>query len=326
MLLVMKYLILFCACLFLYTGATNHVAAQYTENITPGVELVVSPQHPEPGETVHITLSDYSINTNGATFSWFIDGSEVVAARNQRKITLQAGDIGTETKVDQVTTLPSGATIRTSSTITPLRIDMLIEGDTLAPLFYKGRTIPATGSSVRVTAIPFTHESLPATSYAYSWKVNGKVVAGGAQLGKNSIDFDTSFGKNIPVSVDIYDTSGNIVGSESTNVTLADPELLFYEVNPLRGLSEHAITNTFFFLGEEMQVRAEPYFIDRSLINENPYIEWELNNRDIENPSVDPQEITLRRQGNTGSFTLSFHIRNLTQLLQGARGDITLSF
>lgn len=308
-----------------FTTPLTH--AQFSNTSSVGeVTLTLSPQYPEPGEQVHITLNDYTLNTNGATTAWFINGTELTSAANERSIVITAGKLGSATEIREITTLAGGVSIATIATIKPIRVDMLIEADTIAPLFYKGRTVPAVGSTVRITALPFEEVTKNPDTYAYTWKVHNKVISGGSRFGKNSISFTSDFGKNIPVSVDIYDHRGTIVASESIVVPLADPELHFYEVNPLRGISERALDNNFTFIGDEINVRAEPYFIDRTLLAQNPYIEWKLNNRTIQNPSADPQEITLQKQGDRGSFNLEFHIRNLQQLLQGVQDSVTISF
>lgn len=307
--------------------AASHTHAQIPgSNALSGSTLETSPAFPEPGEQVRITLNDYTLNTNGATTAWFIDGVELPESQNQRAITLTAGQLGSQTVITQITTLASGAKIPSVTTLTPVRIDMLIEADTIAPLFYKGRSIPAEGSNVRVTALPFTGDAVSPEAFSYTWKVGGKVIAGGSRFGQNFVSFAADFGRNIPVSVDIYDPQGTLIASETTIVPLVKPELHFYEVNPLRGISERSIDENFIFIGDEIRVRAEPYYIDKSLLSQNPHLEWKLNNRSTTNPSADPQEITLRKEGDRGSFKLEFHIRNLQQLLQGVKDTVTISF
>lgn len=327
MLLVMKRFILVFIFLLFFATSESFAQAQFSGlSGVNGSSLVLSPRFPEPGEEVRLTLNDYSINTNGATIQWFLDGAEVQNAANERSLTVRAKNIGEKTEVVALTTLPNSAQLQTKAVINPIRVDMLIEADTIAPSFYKGRTIPTVGSTVQVTALPFTDTPKPPTAYAYTWKVKGKVVGGGSRFGKNALTFNPGFGKNIPVSVDIYDESGAHITSESIIVPLAKPELHFYEMNPLRGMSERVMDDSFIFVGDEIRVRAEPYFLDRSLLTQNPHTEWKINNRSIDNPSTDPQEITLRKEGDQGSFKLEFHIRNLQQLLQGVEDSIRISF
>jgi len=316
----------FFLCVVTFLSAPFMTHAQFPSTLTQENTSTITslPRHPEPGETVTLTLNDYSINTNGATTRWFVNG--VMVSENERSLQLNAGALGNSTAVIVRTSLPNGTTLEAAHTVTPIRVDMLIEADTLTPAFYKGRSIPSSGSLVRVTAIPFTGVDRDPETYSYTWKVKDKVQTGGSQYGGNSVTFTSGFERNMEVSVDIIDTDGTIITSETIYVPLSDPELHYYEINPLRGMSEFAIGGGFTFVGDEIRVRAEPYFISSSLLNENPHREWKLNGSTIKNPSGDLQEITLRKQGDSGSFQLEFHIRNLKQLLQGVKKSVTISF
>lgn len=288
--------------------------------------LTLSPRYSEPDEQVTATLNDYSVNTNGATIQWFYNGQEIPGSKNERTIQFPSGKLGESSEILALTKLPNGTILRANSTITPVRVDMLIEANTRVPSFYKGRAIPSEGGSIQVTAIPFTGVSRSAESFSYTWRVGEEVKGGGSRFGKNSINFTAGFQKEILVSVDVIDTDGSLVTSESVYVPLSEPELNFYEVNPLRGMSEIAIGSNFIFVGEEIKVRAEPYFIDNTLFTQSPHQEWKLNGQTITNPNDNQQELTLRRSGDTGSFTLEFHVRNLKQLLQGVKDSVTIKF
>ncbi len=300
--------------------------AQFPSNFSQNnpSTLSFSPQYPEPNEEVTVTLNDYSIDTSGAIITWFIDGKEVTEAKNERQIIYIAGALGDSNTITALTVLPNGTTLRAEKEIRPVRIDMLIEANTQVPVFYKGRSIPAVGGEVQVTALLFTGAPGDPQAYSYRWKMDGKILGGGSRFGKNSISFTADFEREVLVAVDILDTDGSVVASENTYIPLVQPELYFYEVNPLRGISEIAMTNNFILVGDEIKVRAEPYFIDTSLFANNPLQEWKLNQKKIINPSPDQQELTLRRSGDRGSFSLEYHIRNLKQLLQGIKGAITI--
>jgi len=323
---VSMYCVLFSLVFFFSVSTDTSAQALNPLSQTNPSVLSLSPRYPEPGEEVTATLNDYSVNTNGATIQWFIDGKEVSIAKNQRSLEFPSGTLGNPTEILARTTLPNGSILRAQSTIVPIRVDILIEADTLVPSFYKGRAIPATGGSVRATAIPFTGIGRAPETFSYTWRVDEEVLGGGSHFGKNAVNFTADFGTETLVSVDVIDTDGAIVTSENIYVPLMDPELYFYEINPLRGMSEIAIDDNFIFVGEEIKVRAEPYFIDNALFSQNPHQEWKLNSQTIQNPASDQQEITLRRSGDSGSFTLEYHVRNLKQLLQGIKESVTINF
>jgi hypothetical protein len=286
----------------------------------------LSPRFPEPNQSVTLTLNDYSINTRGASYTWFINGTELVAAKNTRSIQVSAGDAGERTEVLARTVLANGAMIETRATIAPIRVDMLIEADTTVPAFYAGRPLPSSGSLIRVTAIPFTSPDRSPDSYSYTWRVGDKVVTGSSLVGKNSITFSSGFERFVDVAVDILDRDGSLLTTETVNVPISKPELHFYEVDPLAGLLPRAIDTSYIFTNDETTFRAEPYYMDRALMNNRPFTEWKLNGQTITNPSQNQQEIVLRRQGGQGKFVLSYHVRNLRQLLQGIEDEVTIQF
>lgn len=289
-------------------------------------QISVSPAYPDPGESVELSLNDYSIDTSGAKIAWFRDGQEITAARNLRNIRVTAGALGSSETITVKTTLSSGSVLTATAVIKPVRVDLLVEADTLIPAFYAGRALPSSGSTVRVTALPFTGTPRAPEAYSYRWSVADKVVGGGSQFGKNSVVFRSQFEKVMNVAVEVIDSSGKTVAKKSVNVPIVKPELHFYTVNPLAGESPIAMGNNFIFSGEEMLVRAEPYFVDNNIFRQNHTSEWKINNQTIENPSADPQEITLRKQGDRGTFSLEFSIRNLQNLLQGIEDSINIRF
>jgi hypothetical protein len=128
------------------------------------------------------------------------------------------------------------------------------------------------------------------------------------------------------VSVDVADRSGAIIASRSISIPSRNPEIIVYEDNPLRGLSSIALPEPFQLIAPEVTLRAEPYFMDAAIFNQNPHTEWKVNGQTIQNPSAEAQTITIQRGEGSGGFTLEFHLRNLTQLLQGARKEFNVFF
>ncbi len=297
-------------------------------NLDTTASLTTAPRFPGPNEQVTVTLNDYQYQTTGATIDWYINDVLQPNLQNQRSITITTGELGDSTTVRSRSTLKNGQVIPASTTIRPAVVDLLVEANTLTPSFYPGRALPSPGSQVRVTAIPFTatNGSNP-ERFSYTWEVNGEVQDGGAVREKNYVVFRSDFGRSVQVSVSVFDNNNTLITKARTNVPITDPELHFYEVNPLRGLLPTALRDPHIMTGNELRLRAEPYYYDpTALQNNNTLIEWEINGSQVENTSDDPFEVTLRRQGETGSFTLGYHIRNLSQLLQGVEDNIRIQF
>ena len=138
--------------------------------------------------------------------------------------------------------------------------------------------------------------------------------------------FTPSLERSVVVSLEVQNSEGKIIAQKSQNVEMVQPELYFYEQNPLRGLSSVALPSTYNFIADEMTIRAEGYFMNPELQGANVLREWKIGTKTVMGSGGDSQEIIIRKEGNSGSSKLSFHIRNLQQLLQGVEKSMTLKF
>ena len=86
-----------------------------------------------------------------------------------------------------------------------------------------------------------------------------------------------------------------------------------------------ALPAQFTLLEDEISIRAEPYFVSRTIFNNATY-EWTIAGAKVQNPNADPQTVTLRKTGGSGSSEVGFSIRNLSSLLQAAEGAFTVYF
>lgn len=204
------------------------------------------------------------------------------------------------------------------------RLDLIVEADTQVPIFYDGRALPSAGSAVRLIAIPNT--STDPSNLIYHWTVDETVLYGGSVAGRNVATFVAPRNRSVLVRVEVFNQNGQSLAKQLSEITIASPELVFYEDNPLRGLSSNAIQSPHFLIAEETTVRAEPYYMGKNIPASDLLTEWKIDRNTIDNPSGDPQEITLRNEGGTGQFRVDFHIRNLENFIQGAEAGFTIGF
>jgi len=289
------------------------------------ISIISNPRLPEPDQTVELSLNTYTIDTNGGTIRWFADGVEILDAVNTRSIKITAPAAGLETIISAEITTRSGQKIQVRYNLQPKRLDLIIEAKTLTPSFYNGRALPSTDSTVRAVALPQIANTKP-KDYSYIWRLNNKVLFGGSIKGKHVAEFQMPMGRDAIVGVDVIDQLGQVIAADSSVVPSVTPELYFYPDNPLRGISRIALPNIYTLVGPEVDVRAEPYFMDEEIFAASPLLEWSINGSVVSNPNDDAQTITLQNGGGAGNFTIDFHIRNLRQLLQGVEDGFTLRF
>lgn len=302
---------LFCA----HTSNAQAIPSGITDAVlTPRTE------YPEPNTAVPIRLDAYTTDTVGAKIRWFIDGKEHPEFNDLRNITVMSGAIGTTQTITAQIIKPNKSVVRAQTTLTAVNIDIIIEAYTYVPPFYAGRPLPSKGSPIRATAIVNTGTTDAARDFSYTWKLNDALVSGGATLGQQSVFmFMPRFPGEI-ISVTVFNANGDLIGEESAVLTAIEPELHFYEANPLRGIGRKALSSQHVLVGDEMTVRAAPYFIDTTNATEEGSYTWTINGAPIENTDPNPLNITLRRTEKTGVVSVGLEIitgRAIPQMVEG---------
>lgn len=211
-----------------------------------------------------------------------------------------------------------------TESVEPDLVDIIIEADTTSPSFYKGRREPSAGSTIRAIAV--LQNAQQEDSYAYRWEVENDVIGGGAVLGQDVIVFTAPQTDQFRIRVDVIDLAGKAIASEQRFITLSEPMVAFYEDSPLRGVSGIAIPDNYVLVSEEVSVRAEPYFVSQDIFLNDYDLSWHIDGREVSNPTANPQVITLRNNGGSGTFTIDFVLHNLLSLTQSVRNAFTITF
>lgn len=295
-------------------------------DLSQDMTIKTAPAFPGANTETTISLDAYTLDTSGASIKWYVDGQEETDARNDRSFKLTTKNIGDSTTVRIVLVLRAGQTLSKSITIKPTRVDTVIEANTIVPAFYQGRALPSVGSKVRIIATPYTGNDISPEGFTYTWKHDNKVLFGGPIKGGYIAEIEMGLGREQIITVDVSNSLGQTIARKSIVVPLTKPEVLFYEESPLRGASKRAISDPYILVGDEITVRAEPFYMAKDIFEQDHLIEWEINNRKVNNPSSDEQYLSLQRDMSNGNTKIGFHIRNLNQLLQGIKSDFTIQF
>jgi hypothetical protein len=193
------------------------------------------------------------------------------------------------------------------------------------PPFYKGKRLGSSGSTFTATALTFSGSPKETGTLTYLWRVGSKVQNGGVPTTQNSIRFSSEFESELVVSVSVF-KNGIQIAQKAILVPIIVPEVYFYEKNPLRGLSSVAMRGPHLFIGEELLMRAEAYFVDTDLASSNVLRTWKVNNKTVPGDENDPYELTLQKQEGGGVSNISFSLQNMAKLLQGVSGNIGVQF
>jgi hypothetical protein len=175
-----------------------------------------------------------------------------------------------------------------------------------------------------VTAIAHSGASGSQSSYSYLWKLNGDVLFGGPIKGKQTAELTMPRYQDGYISVLVIDPQGKTIGEKAISLTPSDPELYFYENNPLRGLYRRPIADIISLVGDETEIYAEPYFMNTTLTNTDTVYEWSIDNSKVQNDNFN--SIVLRKEGNTGSARIDTRIFTKSEIPQYITGAFTISF
>ena len=291
----------------------------------PGISIKITPTYPEPDTAFTASLDDYSSIDRVTNIAWKVDGEVQQSAANLRELNLRSMDGGQSTVIEAVVTYSTGRTQTIKQTVTPRYLDIIVEAQTKTPSFYLGRSLPSADSTVNLTAV-LSNTAIANGNLLYTWRLNNTVIGGGAQRGKNKTSITTPAGTAFLIGLEVSTLTGEILARRTVSVPSVSPTLHFYEKSSLYGLSNRSVSSLN-LTGDSITMQAEPYNLAIETYNLPDLVEWKINGAVVRNPNQNPYEITLTADNQTFSAsTIDFHVRNLSSLLQGARGQFKLNF
>lgn len=326
--MIVSMKILSIVCLLMIILVSTPVFAQIdADSITnPESSIEIQPDFPKPGESITATLNDYSSDTYGSAITWVLNGKELVNFKNQRQATLVANPTGEQQTLEIILSKADGGKRVVSKVIKPIYLDIIIEPQTRVPDFYLGRSLPSIGSIVNATAL-VSGNGLKSTDLVYTWRINREVIEGGPIRGRNQVSFTTPFGEDSVLSIQVTEPNGTIIASRAILLPIVSPEVKFYEVNSLFGIKNIPISSILSLTGNSVVVRAEPYNLDSRVYNDPNIHEWKINDiNSINTAGGNPYEVTLQKNNSVGTSNLQFHVRDMKQLLQGAKASVEINF
>lgn len=203
-------------------------------------------------------------------------------------------------------------------------VDLLWQGDTYVPPFYKGRTLWSSQSGIRFVAIPQGLGN--AANLNYKWTKNGTVLGNISGAGKNTISFsDSILSRPQTIKVDIMSDQDGVLATASTLVVPVLPTLSVYENNPLYGLMFHReVSGTHELKEREVTFGAFPFFFD--IINRQDGVvsyEWRTNIGNVETGNM----VTYRTPDNTSGLSeVRVRTFNTEKILQDANKSFLVEF
>lgn len=206
--------------------------------------------------------------------------------------------------------------LNTSAPAANNAVEIIVEANTYVPDFYQGRAEPTAGSQVRLTAIA----SAPAQRYSYIWRINGQALPETTQSVTVTPPLTSS---EVLVEVRVLDAPGTTISTRSEYIRLSKPKIVFYEDNPLRGMSRVSLFEENALVGNEMTVRGEPYFLGVDSLAfqaEGSWTSGALSNI----PYDDWRAVTIFSNDKSGVTEVMLNVRNIQNLADTVSGQFKI--
>lgn len=294
------------------------------------LEVDMRPVYPAPGERVSIVIGSNLTDLNRADISWSVNGVFKESGLGRTTFSLTAGKGGSVSRVVATIRTAEGSRVSKTITIRPAGIDFMWEADTYTPPFYKGKAMITSGSNVKVSAVPrFVNSDgsvVPTNSIVFIWKKENAPIAGSSGVGRNTITIPAP----VPfwesdIEVEASSVGGSFKATKRVDLLLVRPEVVFYEESPLDGVKyERALSGNFNLSGQEVAIRAVPFFFSRTALRRGDVVpSWSLNGATVDESSL---RIVLRNEGSAGASRIGLSLRHATNSYQQRNGEFTVNF
>jgi hypothetical protein len=288
-------------------------------NIPVNVSIEASPEDPEPGENVVITLSSYEADLDISNIKWTYE-SNTKSGFGEKTFTIKApNDSGRQINVTAEITLADGETVNKQINLIVNSYDIAWEAvNTKNAPFYLGKRIPIRENNIRVAVI---NPNINSRTTSYTWSKNGKVLQSGKGI-KNYVDFkNNEFNKEENISVKI--SSNGTTAERNLSIPFTATKVSFFEYSPLFGLNlGNSIKETVSSYEDITSVLAIPIGKTK---NNNADINWVLSNKEVANQE-NPYLLSFGIPSESGIVPLSITIENLNSLYQIFKGSLKLKY
>ncbi|PIT90860.1 hypothetical protein COU17_03650 [Candidatus Kaiserbacteria bacterium CG10_big_fil_rev_8_21_14_0_10_49_17] len=304
-----------------------------TDSSTDTLTITTNPEYPRPFSVAEIRIQSFSVDLNQLTISWFLNGTLQKEGVGERTFLFQTGGIGEKATVRIVARSSIGVIADEVVEITPASVDLIWQGRTYTPPFYRGRSVVSAEALVDIVAFPqiiLNNRFLQDDEVTYTWKKDGEVLGEYSGYGKNTLLIQAPF-QGSATTIEVLATAGGgAVNAEGVAVIEPiEPFIRVYENDPLLGVQFHkAITGTLIPTSNDVTVTAYPFFF--SVENRNSSAlsyEWLANDTPIDSLGNDRGSINIAvDDGQVGVADLSLSIQNAVRIFQAAAAAFSITF
>lgn len=325
------YTVPFLILLFLFT-VFSFVSAANTP-LTP--QILLSPQYPQPGQTVTATVTLPNTNLRTASIVWLLNTKVQQRRTGGDSFTFNVPRATVAQTLGVLITPVSGAPLASTVTLYPSQVTLLWEGDTYTPPFYKGKKLYSPGGTIRAEAVTSFRNAngtlLSNTNLVYTWSKNGVVLGDKSGIGANTLITDgPAFLGTTILSVNVHTQDKTQFAVSSVEIKSTKPIVRLYQSDPLTGIAYNRalIGKTILPSASQLELQAVPYFAVAPALN-SPALNytWSINGKEATVSNITPSKLSIPKKiQQNGVATIRITIINILHLLQNAGTTISVTF
>ncbi|MDD5033081.1 MAG: hypothetical protein PHC85_03165 [Candidatus Pacebacteria bacterium] len=302
-----------------------------TRALGENFDLSLFPNYPKPGSAASAVVSSLNFEVEKSAIIWTVNGKVKRKGTGEKTLNFTMPDFGKTIKIGVEIITPDKENIAKSVSITGNDLDLIWQADTYIPYWYKANSLAVVESFVNFAAIPhlfLNNTLLQRDKLFYEWFFDYEKQSGASGIGKNSFKAQIKNFDDHTVTVKVSDLGRKTLIEKSAVISASktNPEIIFYEIEPLAGVvfgsSAPSETN---LESEEIILKAEPFFFSLDKTSDYSY-EWEMNGKKI-NPEGEHGTIHLKKNpGISGTAFIKLSVQNLKKIFQSAEKTIKINF
>jgi len=297
--------------------------------LTPGLDLSLSPSNPRPNQKVTVTLTSFSVDINRSTVSWYQNGTLAESSVGDNQFSFTLGAAGSTNTVRVVIQTLEGGSVEETLTIIPADVLLVWQANAYTPPFYRGKTLHTVESSLTIAAIPniiVGGTPVSAKSLIFTWERDGVVLGSLSGVGRDTLELDGSIlARPITIALTVETQSASVKARRIVLIPISQPVAHLYEHDPLLGiLFDNSLLDNLRMRDEETTIESFPYFFSTRDRTSGLTHEWRVGGSRVE--TATDSSVTLRRGESSGKATFSVKVSNPFSILETASRNITIEF
>lgn len=322
-----KKIIFILAFLFIVMVTPTKNASSIGMTIPSGdFEIRMTPEYPGANTNVEAKIVSFSFDVDSSNITWTLNGKIIEQGIGAKTVEFQTGATGSMLSLSVFIVTNNGKQVENKTTFKIVEADILWDANTYTPHFYKGKSEPVIYNKINVTAIPHGFSSKD-KDLIYNWSKDYKKIASASGTGKSAYSFSFSELRDTEkIGIEISNAQKTEFYKKTITIKMKQPEILFYEENPLEGpLYQRSISQNFAMQKQEMVIRAEPFFFPKEDV-ENLSLNWSAGRESI-TPLSRQNIIGLTTLLNMeGESVIGLTVKNTRKLFQEVANEFKLNF